>query len=59
MLHDDEVYTDPQILARDTVAETNHSVTGPFRAMGVAVKVICHAGVFPTTAAAANRPMQC
>ncbi len=35
----DEVYNDPQILARDMVVETNHPVTGPFRAMGVTVKL--------------------
>ena len=35
----DEVYNDPQILARDMVVETNHPVTGPFRTMGVTVKL--------------------
>lgn len=39
VLHYDEVYTDPQILARDMVVETNHPVTGPFRTMGVPVKL--------------------
>ena len=39
MLHYDEVYTDPQILARDMVVETVHPVTGPFRTMGVPVKL--------------------
>jgi crotonobetainyl-CoA:carnitine CoA-transferase CaiB-like acyl-CoA transferase len=39
VLHYDEVYTDPQILARDMVVETNHPVTGPFRTMGVTVKL--------------------
>ena len=37
--HYDEVYTDPQILAREMVVETNHPVTGPFRTMGVPVKL--------------------
>ena len=37
--HYDEVYNDPQILARDMVVETNHPVTGPFRTMGVTVKL--------------------
>ena len=39
VLHYDEVYTDPQILARDMVVETVHPVTGPFRTMGVPVKL--------------------
>jgi crotonobetainyl-CoA:carnitine CoA-transferase CaiB-like acyl-CoA transferase len=39
VLHYDEVYTDPQILARDMVVETHHPVTGPFRTMGVPVKL--------------------
>jgi crotonobetainyl-CoA:carnitine CoA-transferase CaiB-like acyl-CoA transferase len=39
VLHYDEVYTDPQILARDMVVETNHPVTGSFRTMGVTVKL--------------------
>jgi crotonobetainyl-CoA:carnitine CoA-transferase CaiB-like acyl-CoA transferase len=39
VLHYDEVYNDPQILARDMVVETNHPVTGPFRTMGVTVKL--------------------
>jgi crotonobetainyl-CoA:carnitine CoA-transferase CaiB-like acyl-CoA transferase len=39
VLHYDEVYTNPQILARDMVVETNHPVTGPFRTMGVTVKL--------------------
>jgi crotonobetainyl-CoA:carnitine CoA-transferase CaiB-like acyl-CoA transferase len=39
VLHYDEVYTDPQILARDMVVETNHPVTGRFRTMGVPVKL--------------------
>jgi len=39
VLHYDEVFNDPQILARDMVAETNHPVTGPFRTLGVTVKL--------------------
>lgn len=39
VLHYDEVFTDPQILARDMVVETRHPVTGPFRTMGVTVKL--------------------
>jgi crotonobetainyl-CoA:carnitine CoA-transferase CaiB-like acyl-CoA transferase len=39
VLHYDEVYTDPQILARDMVVETIHPVTGAFRTMGVPVKL--------------------
>ncbi len=39
VLNYDEVYTDPQILARDMVVDTNHPVTGPFRTMGVPVKL--------------------
>jgi crotonobetainyl-CoA:carnitine CoA-transferase CaiB-like acyl-CoA transferase len=39
VLRYDEVYTDPQILARDMVVETSHPVTGPFRTMGVTVKL--------------------
>ncbi|PPQ36018.1 CaiB/BaiF CoA transferase family protein [Rhodopila globiformis] len=39
VLYYDEVFTDPQILARDMVVETNHPVTGPFRTMGVTVKL--------------------
>lgn len=35
----DQVYTDPQILARDMVVETSHPVTGNFRTMGVPVKL--------------------
>jgi crotonobetainyl-CoA:carnitine CoA-transferase CaiB-like acyl-CoA transferase len=38
VLHFDEVFTDPQILARDMVAETQHPVTGAFRTLGVPVK---------------------
>lgn len=39
VLHFDEVFTDPQILARDMVVETDHPVTGKFRTMGVTVKL--------------------
>ena len=39
VLHYDEVYIDPQILARDMVVETVHPVTGSFRTMGVPVKL--------------------
>jgi crotonobetainyl-CoA:carnitine CoA-transferase CaiB-like acyl-CoA transferase len=39
VLYYDEVFTNPQILARDMVMETNHPVTGPFRTMGVPVKL--------------------
>ena len=39
VLHFDEVFTDPQILARDMVVETEHPVTGKFRTMGVTVKL--------------------
>jgi crotonobetainyl-CoA:carnitine CoA-transferase CaiB-like acyl-CoA transferase len=39
VMHYDEVFTDPQILARDMVVETHHPVTGPFRTMGVTVKL--------------------
>ncbi len=35
----DEVYNDPQILAREMVVETHHPVTGPFKTMGVPVKL--------------------
>ena len=46
----DEVYTDPQILARDMVVETNHPVTGPFRTMGVTVKLSATPGAVRTAA---------
>ncbi len=39
VLHFDEVFTDPQMLAREMVVETHHPVTGPFRTMGVTVKL--------------------
>jgi crotonobetainyl-CoA:carnitine CoA-transferase CaiB-like acyl-CoA transferase len=49
VLHFDEVFTDPQILARDMVAETTHPITGPFRTLGVPVK-------FSETPGAVRRP---
>ncbi len=39
VLHYDEVLTDPQILARDMVVETNHPVTGKSCTLGVNVKL--------------------
>jgi len=39
VLYYDEVFTDPQILARQMVVETNHPVTGPFHTLGVTVKL--------------------
>ena len=39
VLHYDEVFADPQILAREMVVETEHPVTGPFRTLGVPVKM--------------------
>ncbi|HXT78863.1 MAG TPA: CoA transferase [Acetobacteraceae bacterium] len=39
VLHYDEVFTNPHILAREMVAETHHPVTGPFRTLGVSVKL--------------------
>ncbi|HTC08762.1 MAG TPA: CoA transferase [Acetobacteraceae bacterium] len=39
VLHFDEVFTDPQILAREMVVQTEHPVTGKFRTMGVTVKL--------------------
>ena len=39
VLHYDEVLTDPQILARDMVVETEHPETGKFRTLGVNVKL--------------------
>ena len=35
----DEVFTDPHMLARGMVAETEHPVTGKFRTLGVPVKL--------------------
>jgi crotonobetainyl-CoA:carnitine CoA-transferase CaiB-like acyl-CoA transferase len=39
VLHYDEVFTDPQILARGMVVETEHPQTGRFRTLGVPVKL--------------------
>ena len=39
VLHYDEVFTDPHILARDMVAKTEHPVTGTFHTLGVTVKL--------------------
>ena len=39
VLNYDEVLTDPQILARDMVVATEHPKTGPFRTLGVPVKM--------------------
>ena len=39
VLHYDEVFADPQILARDMVARTDHTMTGSFRTLGVTVKL--------------------
>jgi crotonobetainyl-CoA:carnitine CoA-transferase CaiB-like acyl-CoA transferase len=39
VLHYDEVFTDPHILARDMVVRTDHPVTGPFHTLGVTVKL--------------------
>ena len=39
VLHYDEVFTNPQILARGMVARTDHPVTGPFHTLGVPVKL--------------------
>jgi crotonobetainyl-CoA:carnitine CoA-transferase CaiB-like acyl-CoA transferase len=39
VLHYDEVFTDPHILARDMVVRTEHPVTGPFQTLGVTVKL--------------------
>jgi len=39
VLHFDEVFTDPHFLAREMVAETTHPATGPFRTLGVPVKL--------------------
>ncbi len=39
VLHYDEVFTDPQILAREMVAKTEHPVTGTFHTLGVTVKL--------------------
>jgi crotonobetainyl-CoA:carnitine CoA-transferase CaiB-like acyl-CoA transferase len=39
VLHYDEVFNDPQILAREMVVQTDHPVTGGFRTLGVPVKL--------------------
>lgn len=39
VLHYDEVFTDPHVLARDMVARTDHPLTGPFHTLGVTVKL--------------------
>jgi crotonobetainyl-CoA:carnitine CoA-transferase CaiB-like acyl-CoA transferase len=39
VLHYDEVFTDPHVIARGMVATTDHPVTGPFRTLGVTVKL--------------------
>jgi crotonobetainyl-CoA:carnitine CoA-transferase CaiB-like acyl-CoA transferase len=39
VMHYDEVFTDPHILARDMVAKTEHPVTGTFHTLGVTVKL--------------------
>jgi crotonobetainyl-CoA:carnitine CoA-transferase CaiB-like acyl-CoA transferase len=39
VMHYDEVFTDPHILAREMVARTEHPVTGTFHTLGVTVKL--------------------
>ena len=39
VLHYDEVFTDPHILAREMIARTEHPVTGTFHTLGVTVKL--------------------
>ena len=39
VMHYDEVFTDPHILARGMVAKTEHPVTGTFHTLGVTVKL--------------------
>lgn len=39
VLHYDQVFTDPHILARDMVARTHHPKTGDFHTLGVTVKL--------------------
>ena len=46
----DQVFTDPQILAREMVVETRHPVTGAFRTMGVPVKLSATPGGVRTSA---------
>jgi crotonobetainyl-CoA:carnitine CoA-transferase CaiB-like acyl-CoA transferase len=50
VLHYDEVYNDPQILAREMVVETRHPVTGAFKTMGVPVKLSATPGSVRTAA---------
>ena len=45
VMHYDEVFTDPHILARDMVARTEHPVTGTFHTLGVTVKLSDTPGV--------------
>ena len=39
VMHYDEVFTDPHILAREMVARTEHPITGTFHTLGVTVKL--------------------
>jgi crotonobetainyl-CoA:carnitine CoA-transferase CaiB-like acyl-CoA transferase len=39
VMHYDEVFTDPHILAREMVARTEHPITGTFHTLGVTVKM--------------------
>jgi crotonobetainyl-CoA:carnitine CoA-transferase CaiB-like acyl-CoA transferase len=39
VMHYDEVFTDPHILAREMVAKTEHPITGTFHTLGVTVKL--------------------
>ena len=39
VLHFDEVFEDPHMVAREMVVETEHPVTGRFRTLGVSVKL--------------------
>jgi crotonobetainyl-CoA:carnitine CoA-transferase CaiB-like acyl-CoA transferase len=39
VLHFDELFTDPHFLARGMVEQTEHPATGPFRTLGVPVKL--------------------
>jgi crotonobetainyl-CoA:carnitine CoA-transferase CaiB-like acyl-CoA transferase len=50
VLYYDEVFTNPQILAREMVVETRHPVTGPFKTMGVPVKLSATPGSVHTPA---------
>ena len=49
VLHYDEVFTDPQIQAREMVVETHHPITGAFSTLGVSVKL-------STTPGSVSRP---